>query len=348
MTIEASPGHVAPARGAVFSQSLAYVRERASGFALCTLLAIAAHIGAEFANAPAVLPAVLMGMALGALGRMARFAEGVRFTSSFVLRLGVCFMGAKVMLGDLAQLGWATPLIIVAALAASLAAGLAMGRWLGLGRLETSIAAVSVAICGASAAAAAASALARDGKGDCAAAETASIVTVVGCIAMAVYPLLGHLLDFDATALGVFLGGTLHEVAQAVGAGFAVSEETGGVAVAIKLLRVACLAPVILILVAMFRTPTSAGDARRETFIPWFVIGFVAFAAVASFNIAPPALLEPVRNIASWCILAAMVALGMKTSLRSLLAAGRKPLALILLQSALLVALVAGGQILFG
>jgi uncharacterized membrane protein YadS len=170
VTIEASPGRVAPARGgAAFLQSLAYARGRASGFALCVLLAIAAHIGAGFANAPAVLPAVLMGMALGALGRMARFAEGVRFTSSFVLRLGVCFMGAKVMLGDLAQLGWVVPLIIVAALAASLAAGLAMGRWLGLARLETSIAAVSVAICGASAAAAAASALARDGKSDCAA-----------------------------------------------------------------------------------------------------------------------------------------------------------------------------------
>ena len=74
-------------------------------------------------------------------------------------------------------------------------------------------------------------------------------VTALSTIAMIVYPLVIAFFHLDHAAIGVFLGGTIHDVAQVVGAGFSVSDETGNVATFTKLLRVAMLLPVVVALV---------------------------------------------------------------------------------------------------
>jgi uncharacterized membrane protein YadS len=80
-------------------------------------------------------------------------------------------------------------------------------------------------------------------------------VTALSTIAMVIYPLIIALFHLDHAAIGVFLGGTIHDVAQVVGAGFTVSEETGNVATFTKLLRVAMLLSVVVALSASVPCP---------------------------------------------------------------------------------------------
>ena len=70
-------------------------------------------------------------------------------------------------------------------------------------------------------------------------------MSTLSTVAMVIYPLIVTALGFGAGHAGVFLGGTIHDVAQVIGAGYGMSKETGDVATIVKLLRVAMLLPVI-------------------------------------------------------------------------------------------------------
>ena len=80
---------------------------------------------------------------------------------------------------------------------------------------------------------------------------------------MVLYPLIAAMFSFTHAQTGVFLGGTIHDVAQVVGAGYSVSPETGDVATIIKLLRVALLVPAVLVISVLSRRVDASGSQRR-------------------------------------------------------------------------------------
>ena len=146
-------------------------------------------------------------------------------------------------------------------------------------------------------------------------------------------------LDFEAA--GVFLGGTIHDVAQVIGAGYSVSDETGDTATFIKLLRVSMLVPIVFVLSLVFHTRTSdEGSQERRWLLPPFIIFFVLLVILNSTGVTP----EPVRlfivEASRWCLVTAIVAIGMKTSLGQLAEVGGKAILLIVLETLFLAALV--------
>ena len=114
-------------------------------------------------------------------------------------------------------------------------------------------------------------------------------VTVLSTIAMIAYPILTEAFDFDDDISGVFLGGTIHDVAQVVGAGFSVSDQTGEVATLVKLIRVAMLAPVVLVISFLVRRYAESDEenGKRPPILPMFVVGFLIFATMNSLGIDP-------------------------------------------------------------
>ena len=128
----------------------------------------------------------------------------------------------------------------------------------------------AVAICGASAALAISSILPKSGSRERDTIFTVIAVTTFSTIAMIVYPVIVTFIGLDDRAAGVFLGGTIHDVAQVVGAGYSISEEVGDLSTIIKLFRVSMLVPVVLLLTLMFRAKTTEA---RGFFIPPFVSG---------------------------------------------------------------------------
>jgi uncharacterized integral membrane protein (TIGR00698 family) len=215
--------------------------------------------------------------------------------------------------------------------------GALTARIMGLSRPFGILTSGAVAICGASAALAISSVLPKGEQHERDTVFTVIGVTALSTIAMIVYPLVIAAFHLDHAAVGMFLGGTIHDVAQVVGAGFSVSEETGNVATFTKLLRVAMLLPVVVALSYVFRAH-HVGKAGRQ--LPGFLVVFAVLVVLNSAGVIPPAVLVVLKNISRWCLVTAIAALGMKTSLKAMADVGGRAIALIVAETFFLAILV--------
>ena len=323
------------------------LRRLAPGVALAVLVAALA-VGAERALGGAtMLYALLLGIALHAAGRDARVLPGVEFCARQVLRLGVALLGLRITLGDVAILGWSTAALAAGGVVLTLVAGSALARALGLQRDFAILTAGAVAICGASAALAIAAVLPQRPEGERQTLLTVVGVTTLSTIAMVLYPMLARALGFDELTAGKFFGASIHDVAQVVGAGLTVSDATVETATLVKLMRVACLAPVVMLIAWQVRR--RAGAARGDVpGLPAFLIGFVALVGINSTGVLPVPVTSAVVTLTGYLLVLAVAALGLKTSLRGLASLGVKPLLAMVGQTLLLGGAVLGVLLLGG
>jgi uncharacterized integral membrane protein (TIGR00698 family) len=340
----------------------AWVRGHAPGLALAaavaaTGVALAPLVG-RVVPIPAMVLALLVGIALSGVGGRAVFRDGLAFAIKTLLRWAVALLGLRIALGDIAALGLTTALAVAGAMALTLAAGVLCARLLGQDEALGALAGSATAVCGASAALATATVLPRwEGKE----ADIVFVVVAVNALstaAMLAYPPLGAALGFDAATLGVFLGGTIHDVAQVVGAGYAVGETTGNTAVVVKLFRVFLLLPVVLAVGWWFaRRGRSRGRGRgaARVPVPAFALAFLALCALNSAAAAAPwatAVYAPTKavlvELSSWGLLVAIGALGLGTSLRAVRDLGWRHLVLVMVATAVILAAVAAALVAAG
>jgi uncharacterized integral membrane protein (TIGR00698 family) len=316
-------------------------REIGPGLAVAAVVAIAATFLSVHYGASAMLFALLLGMALNFLAEEGRCLPGIQLASTTVLRAGVALLGLRITIAQVEALGWNTILLVVVTVALTIAAGTAAARALGLGAAFGTLTGGAVAICGASAALAIASILPKHKNAERDASFTVIGVTTLSTIAMIVYPLIVASLGLDHRAAGVFLGGTIHDVAQVVGAGYTLSQETGDTATIVKLLRVAMLLPMCLA-IGLALHVRGATAAHAAPVLPWFAVVFAAFVAVTSMGWIPARAIEAGSVISRWCLVTAIAAIGMKTSLKSLVDMGLKSVMLVVAETVFLAALVLG------
>src|SRR4029079_9501508 len=167
--------------------------------------------------------------------------------------------------------------------------------------------------------------------------------------AMVVYPLICAALGFDATLTGVMLGATIHDVAQVVGAGYAVPEPVGNSAVIVKLFRVFLLFPVVMSIGWVYARRNVNAEAARIPF-PMFAVVFVALCVLNSFapSIAAfaPAFAQikaPLIELSTWGLLLAISALGLNTSLPAIAALGWRHVATVTGTTVVILAAVTAG-----
>jgi uncharacterized integral membrane protein (TIGR00698 family) len=325
--------------------SIATFRERGRGLlpgvTVTLVVAAAATFLAEHYHAPLMLFALLLGIAVNFLSTESSCKEGIDFSARAVLRTGVALLGTRITFDQIAQLGWHAPVIVVVSVIVTILVSMLLARWFRFHVLFGFLTGGATAICGASAALALSAALpAHPGK------ERATTFTVIGVsalstLAMIMYPALAHLLDLSAAGAGMFIGGTIHEVAQVVGAGYSMSQQTGDIATIVKLMRVAMLLPVILC-AAMITRAQSDGHSVRPPLLPWFAVAFVVLAAINSTGWIGAAVREAGNDASRWCLAIAMCAIGMKTQLKELVAVGLKPVILMVTEAVLMAGLVLG------
>jgi uncharacterized membrane protein YadS len=143
----------------------------------------------------------------------------------------------------------------------------------------------------------------------------------------------------DHAGAGIFLGGTIHDVAQVVGAGYSVSPETGDTATIVKLLRVGMLLPVCLAIGIVLHVRSSTAT-HSAPLLPWFAVAFAALVGIGSMGWIPPAVVGAGSELSRWCLVTAIAAIGMKTSLKSLMVMGWRPVMLVVTESLVIAALV--------
>lgn len=309
------------------------------GAAVALLVGMAAAFLGGHYKGSMLLFALLLGMALNFLTEDKRLAPGIQFVAGSVLRIGVALLGLRLTLENVSALGLPTVLALALGVTATVLAGVVFARMLGLDRDLGLLAGGATAICGASAALAIASVLPqRDGH------EKRTTLVVIGVTAlstaaMVFYPTLTVWLGLDSTRAGIFIGATIHDVAQVVGAGFSLSHEAGDAATITKLIRVAFLMPV-LVCMAMVLRGRSAGSGGAPL-LPWFAVVFALLMLLNSTGVVAAAVQQAASQASQVCLVVAIAAVGLKTSLRDVASLGWRPVLLLVLLTLLLAMLAA-------
>lgn len=315
------------------------------GLGLASLGALAASLLARVSSAtsPLVL-AVGFGLAAGSLGLAPTVAgPGLQLVAKRCLRAGVVLLGFRLAIGDIAELG-AVGLVAVVSVVTLTFTGT---RWLAA-RLKLSpgvglLVATGFSICGVSAIAA------MEGAADADEEDVAlgvALVTLCGTLAILVLPLLGSWMGLGARPYGVWVGASVHDVAQVVAAASPLGPAAVTGAVTVKLSRVVLLAPLVAAVSLTRRgdhsTRSDTGDqatpdrSKRPTPVPLFMLGFLASAGLRSAGVVPSLALDVIRVSEGLLLTAAMFAVGTSVQLTRLRQVGARPLALGLLSWALI------------
>ena len=301
-------------------------RETLPGLVIVALGTLAAAFVAGLYGVPLTLMALLLGLSLNFLSGDARLGPGLALAAGPLLRWGIVLMGLRVTFGQVAALGPAALVAVAAIIAVTIGLSLLVAPRLGIGRPFATVAGGAVAICGASAALAIAAVL-----GERRAGRTDVTLVLIGISAMSagamlLYPMVTQSLALSDLRAGFVLGASIHDVAQALGAGFAVSPEAGQIAAIVKLTRVAMLAPVLAILILVL--PRAGGRSAAPP-LPWFVAGFFILAGINSLGLVPPAAASAADGLATAMLAAAVTAIAIRSPLPRLKEAGIRPLLLI-------------------
>ena len=318
------------------------LRDALPGLLLSATIALAVRFVSDRLGGPAMLYALLFGMAFNFLSEDERFARGIRVASRYILRFGVALLGLRITTGDAMELGWPVLVLIVASVVATILIGGLIGRAWGLTSDQSILSAGAVAICGASAALAIASVLPPHKDHERNMILTVAGVTALSTVAMVFYPVVVTYLQYDNATAGVFLGATIHDVAQVVGAGYIISDQTGEISTLVKLIRVACLVPVVITISLLMHRRRSA-EFSNEPLLPWFLVAFVVLVFVNSLGWVPAEAHTVMTPVSSWSLLTAVAALGVKTSLKALADVGPAPIGVMLAQTAFLAVFLIGG-----
>ena len=311
------------------------VREVTPGVLVAFTIAAASMFLAGHYGAPVMLFALLIGMVLHFLSVEGKCTEGIQFTASKLLRIGVALLGVRVSFGELASLGAGPPLLTPVLIGATILSGLVFARLFRRDREFGILTGGAVAICGASAALAIASVLPRTEASERNTLFTVIAVTTLSTVAMILYPVLFSALGFDDREIGYLIGATIHDVAQVVGAGYGVSDDAGAIATYVKMMRVAMLPVVVIALSFAVRSEKQNAVAN----FPWFAIAFAVILALNSFSVFPPFMVTIMTELSRWFLVAAIAALGMKTSLKAMADLGGGHIGVVVMETLFLLAL---------
>lgn len=303
----------------------------APGVGVAVTLGLAASFLGEHYGAPTMLFALLLGMALRFLHDDERAAPGINFAGRSILRLGVGLLGLRIAMGDVAAVGLGTLAFIAGAILTTILVGVLLARIFGMQGKFGALTGGAVAICGASAALAISAVMPNSES-----KERDTIFAVVGVtslstLAMIIYPIISNAIGHSNVDAGIFLGATIHDVAQVVGAGYSISPDAGDMATLVKLIRVAFLVPVVFILAIIFTRGTN--EKKGMIGLPWFLVLFAVLVVLNSLVSLPEVVTQPVIDASRFMLVTAIAAIGLKSNLKELATVGIRPVLLMVLET---------------
>ena len=318
------------------------------GIVISVAIALAGMLISYVVGGPAVLYAMMIGLAFHFLSENPRIRPGMEFCIGPVLRTGVALLGVRITAEELSHLTPLTLTVIVGGVFATIAFSVLLRRLVGMGKGDSALVGGSVAICGASAAIALSLVMDKKQLKEQTLLAVLVVVTVISTVAMLLYPLILEFTPLSGSVAGLVLGGSIHDVSQVVGAGAMMGEDALATATMTKMLRVAMLVPMILIFAFAFKPQAEEGNGEPKKFnlmrvIPKFLIAFVILAVVNVMGYIPKQAASYLVDISHFCVLVAIAALGMKTSLSRLRSAGVQVLYLMTVDTVFLFVWVLGG-----
>lgn len=308
------------------------------GIILTTIIAILAtfisklEIVKETVNFSPLIIAILLGVLIGNIWKIPETLKpGIIFSLKKILRIAIVFLGFRLTFQNVIDVGFEGLIVDTIMLTSTFLFGVYISRkWFGLEPEISYLVASGSSICGASAVLATAPVVRAEMHH---AAMAVATVTIFGTTAMFIYPIVykffSSALGFNEVLYGIWTGATVHEVAQVVAAGFAISDVAGNTATISKLTRVMMLAPLLITLsfyLAKKHSTHGAGIALRDIPIPYFVFGFIAMVGVNSTHIIPENIVHYINIIDGFLLTIAMAAMGLETNINKIKGVGMKPI----------------------
>lgn len=312
------------------SAQMGTARELVPGLLITSLVAMsAAFLGSHYQGSM-LLFALLLGLALHFVSEDKRCLAGIQFASSTMLRIGVALLGLRLTVEHVVTLGWQTVIALFFAVVMTIGLALLLAKALKIERSLGLLMGCATAICGASAALAVSSVLPKNKNLERDTTLTVVGVTTLSTLAMITYPVITQWLGFDAVTSGKFIGATIHDVAQVVGAGYSLSHDAGDAATITKLMRVAFLMPVLVVISASLRGRVGV-DGPKTPLLPWFTVAFVALMLINSTGWVPPSIQTGASNLSQAFLVLAIAGVGLKTSLQDVTKLGWRPVLMLVL-----------------
>jgi uncharacterized integral membrane protein (TIGR00698 family) len=308
----------------------------APGLLLCAAVSLAA-IGLQGVEqrlfGRAWLESLVLAILVGTLVRTvwapsALWCAGIGFSARTVLEVAVMLLGVAVSASTLMAVGWPLLIGIVAIVFVSIGVSFGLGTLFGLPRRMALLVACGNSICGNSAIAAVAPVIGAQGKDVAAAIAFTALLGVATVIGL---PLLGGALHLGGIQYGVLAGLTVYAVPQVLAAAAPAGAAAVQIGTLVKLVRVLMLGPVCFAASMLARRwaledgGAAAGPTCKPSIyrlVPWFILGFVALAALRSLGAIPAVAIRPAGEISAILTVVSMAALGLSTDLRSVAKAG--------------------------
>jgi uncharacterized integral membrane protein (TIGR00698 family) len=287
------------------------------GLAICAIASIAATWLSEHYGAPIILMGLLIGLALNFITSDVRTHQGLDFASKTCLRWGIVVLGTQVTFAQIGMLGVVPFLALLVVMAAAMGAALLAARLSGQPMAAGLLAGGATAICGASAALALYGVIGRERLSQAQFALTLVGIALASAAAMSFYPPLAGVIGLDDRQAGFLIGASIHDVAQAIGGGYAFSDAAGSYATIVKLARVALLAPIVTLVSIVLARSGSVTQGPKGLLarlaMPWFIIAFLGLVALNSMVQAPTWLVAQCLLLSKALLLLAVTATAMRS-----------------------------------
>ncbi|MBV8154459.1 MAG: putative sulfate exporter family transporter [Candidatus Eremiobacteraeota bacterium] len=296
------------------------------GLAACIAVALAATLlGGLIPLLGAPVCAILLGVGIATWKPLPALEPGAAFASKAILQWSIVLLGAQLNLAQIVRGGTSALPVMLGTFAIVLALAYVAGRILGIDRDLRRLLAIGTGICGGSAIAALASVIDVD-RSDV--AYALGVVFFFNIVAVVTFPFLGHLQHLSQAAFGLWAGTAINDTSSVVAAAFAYGTAAGSTAIVVKLTRTLLIVPMVL----FYAWKTIAARGGRgiawSRIVPWFVLWFLAAAALNTFGAIPPALHAPLQRVALFTIVVALAGVGLGSDPERIKAAGLRPLLL--------------------
>ena len=283
--------------------------------------------------------AMFIGMLLNALLKPAHLnfmAPGLKFTSKKLLKLAIILLGLSLNITTILNVGKMSLLVMVFTLLTCFGGGYFIGKALGLNWKLSNLISAGTGICGGSAIAAIAPTIDAEDN-DIAYAMSATFLFDMAMIVL--FPIMGRALGMTDQAFGIWAGTAVNDTSSVVATGYAYSEGAGDYATMVKLTRTLSIIPTVIAFAfinlglkrkAAAAAQKDAGELKANFSItkifPWFILGFLALAMVASFAPVPAQVVSATKGISKFLMVCALAAIGLNTSFASMKKAGIRPM----------------------
>ncbi len=285
------------------------------GIFVSTIVAIMAIFISKSIHFNTATTAILLGLVIGNIfyktfhSKDSKYKSGIKFAEKDLLMFAIALMGINLNFTMLASLGFKTIFLIIGAMAFTISMGLFLGKIFGLNKKLSLMLGIGNAVCGSSAIAAT-SGIAKVQNDDI--AISIVLVNLMGTIGIFLAPFIATKLGFSDIQGGILAGNTLQAVGQAVAAGFNISNEAGHYATVVKMGRVLMIAPIVFILIYIAKKDTTSNiNEKNKIPFPQFILWFLLFSALASFEILPKNIEQLISISSHYIALIAMSAIGL-------------------------------------